>query len=1164
VGWFKLQHRSSRRSAGPIALGAAVVVLLFPGAAAGATTISATEGQSFTATVASGLVCPLLGATITWGDGSTSPGVDNGNHGIKGTHTYAEEGTSYPGSVSYTYTSNNPFSCPTGVQTATFQATASDASLSATGRSLSGSQGQSLSGVVAHFSDADAGGQASDYSAQIHWGDGSTTAGSVAAAPSAGFDVTGTHTYASAGSFAISVRIADVGSSTATASATTTITAATTTTTSSSSPPSQPSPPRVIRIDSLAPPSAGRQIVLSAVTDKPTGSIAWNLAGDSRPEITCPGAQTAVTFRAGTGTRSVTATATSGAGPGRALTTSFTVAPAAPLTAGQRATARKVNEALARHPPVYTCATPSDFAVKQVGTHPVVFDHTVKPGCPPSRTVVAGGLQFEGCLEHLTSEDQIPKAMQGMLPSFGSHLNLGGRFFTNSSAANADLTFGFVDAYIAYEPVKINGLTLIPATGAAIVVAPQLDEIVSSDAQMAVGNVDLQNKRSFIMNLAPHGNSIPLGSFARAGGGLADIAGFALGGDVTVALDDSGGTFGLTIHVHLALPSYLEVGGVSAQGNVTLRSTNADGLVIDNLSIGPIDADLGALSVQAVQLDYTRATDEWRGQGKACVIEDVCLDMIPPHGGVTIRRGSLVKLEASLDFPAPGLELFAGVALNRIGFGFGLDPTRLLANARITAETILQIDGTVVLAFPSAAAPYVLDRSEVSDFPDNFYGRTFARTTIAVGADASIVLPVLGSTALAQAYLLYEYPSYFALGGGIHANLFDVIDVSGRVDGEFNGDNGRFNLKGDIHGCVVDVVCAGVVAVISSRGVGGCLTIPFPTGDLNVGGGVQYSPFHLFLWPFDGCRWSPFVQDNVFSPHAARAAAAGSPITVRIKPGDRSRAIRLDGVNGAPSVRVRTPSGDVLESTPGSGLAHDPAIRILRGEKAKITVVGLVNPKPGVYTIEMLPGSPTLRQTSQASDQPKARLSVSVRGRGATRTLVYSIARRKAQRVTFVEKTRTGSRAIGTVNGGGRGKLHFSPAPGTDRRTIVAEFELARLPAEQLTVAQFLPPSPRLGRPAHLHVTRRGRIVQVSWRAVPGATRYELVERLGIGGEHLVRSRGHSVTLRHVARYDSGRISVRAMATLRQGKPALATLRAGVRTPTRLGPLPKPPRRHHR
>ena len=1149
-----MTHLGSRKR---ISILIAVVAALGVGGAVTAaadtgSNISAIEGQSFTGTVVSGLApgCPLGSASIDWGDGSPqSPGTDDGNHGIQGTHTYAEEG-SYTGSVTYTF-GPSVVSCPRITKTP-FHASVADAPLSASGQDRSGSQGQAASGVVAHFNDADPGGQASDFSAQIQWGDGSSSAGTVTGAPGGGFDVSGTHTYASAGGFTVSVSIADGGGSTTQASATATVTA---------SNPSPPPQPRVVRIDALAPPAAGAQIVLNAVTDGPAEKIAWNLAGDSRPEITCPGAQTAVTFRAPAGPTSVSATAIGPGGGGAATTTTLDVSPAGSLSAAQRRISARVSSVLARHPPVYSCGAPADFAVKQVRGRPIAVDLTVKQGCPPSRTVLAGGLQFEGCLEHLTSEGQIPKAMQGMLPSFGSHLKLGGRFFTNSSAANADLTFGFIDAYIAYDPVKVNGLTLTPAPGAAIVIAPQIDEVVSSDTRMAVGNVELQNSPSFIMNLAARGGSIPLGSFARAAGGLADIAGFALGGDITVTLDDSGATFGLKIHVHLSLPSFFQTAGVSAQGDVTLRANNDDGLVIDNLTIGPIDADLGALSVKAVQLSYTRATDEWDGQGKACVIGDVCLDMIPPNGEVVIRRGSLVKLGASFTPPPPGIELFAGVSLTRIGFGFGLDPTRLLANAQITAETILQIDGHVVLAFPSAATPFVLDPSEVPDFPGNFYGRSFPRTTIAVGADASIVLPVLGATPLAQAYLLYEYPSYFALGGGIQANLFDVIDISGRVDGEFNGANGRFQIKGDIHGCVVDVVCAGVVAVISSRGLGGCLTIPFPTGDLNVGGGIQYSPFHLFLWPFDGCRWSPFVQSDIFTAQDARAAAAGAPITVRIKRGDRSRAIRLDGTDGAPSVRVTTPSGDVLDSPPQSGLAHDATIRILRGEKAKITVVGLVNPKPGTYTIELLPGSPGIKMTSQASDQRRAQITASVRGRGAQRTLVYNVMRRTAQRVTFVEQTHTGARVIGTIVGGGRGRISFTPAPGFDHRTVVAEFELAGMPAENLTVAGFTPVSPILGRASRVKLSRHGRTLAISWRAVPGATRYEIVARLSVAGERVVRSGRATASLPGVAPYDSGLISVRAVAPLRQGPPVMATLRAAGRPPTRLGPLPRPPRR---
>ncbi|MGI8429567.1 MAG: hypothetical protein ACR2OB_09750, partial [Solirubrobacteraceae bacterium] len=202
-------------------------------AAAAGVNINAVEGQSFTGNVVNGLVCPLSRATISWGDGTTSAGTSDGSSGIQGTHTYAEEG-SYSGSVSYTYTLGGVRSCPSGAQTTSFQATVHDALLTWSGRNLTGTAGQSLSGVVAHFSDANPAAGAGDFSAQITWGDGTSSSGSVGASAGGGFDVSGTHTYNAAGSYMVSVAIADAGGSAATTSSTAQIAAA---------PPPPPPPP---------------------------------------------------------------------------------------------------------------------------------------------------------------------------------------------------------------------------------------------------------------------------------------------------------------------------------------------------------------------------------------------------------------------------------------------------------------------------------------------------------------------------------------------------------------------------------------------------------------------------------------------------------------------------------------------------------------------------------------------------------------------------------------------------------------------------------------------------------------------------------------------------------------------------------------------------------
>jgi hypothetical protein len=213
-------RRLSGTRIGPLALCAVMLGMLViaptAGAAAGVD-ITTVEGQSFTGKVVDIGSCSLASATISWGDGATSAGTSDGGTGIQGTHTYAEEGT-YSGSVSYTYTVTR--FCPAGTQTTSFQATVQDALLTGAGRNVAGTAGQSLSAVVAHIDDANPAAGAGEFSAQIAWGDGARTFGTVAAAPAGGFDVTGTHVYATPGSYPVSIQIADLGGSSATVTST--------------------------------------------------------------------------------------------------------------------------------------------------------------------------------------------------------------------------------------------------------------------------------------------------------------------------------------------------------------------------------------------------------------------------------------------------------------------------------------------------------------------------------------------------------------------------------------------------------------------------------------------------------------------------------------------------------------------------------------------------------------------------------------------------------------------------------------------------------------------------------------------------------------------------------------------------------------------------------
>lgn len=913
---------------------------------------------------------------------------------------------------------------------------------------------------------------------------------------------------------------------------------------------------RVMNISSNGPVKLGSPTVFTAQIAGQARSIQWNLDRDAQPELVSDGYQTSIRLRP-TGSQTIEVRAIGADGSSDVLSRPIEGAAPPPLSG----VAKKVDTKVDKAAPVYVAGSLEELA-----------DRT-RTCSDTGEEMRAGALHVKGCLIRAESWADIPAAEQGIAQRFvrvysipaavGRRIRIPGVL----DLVPQELVVDFSDVYVARGPVRVNGADVRPADGAAVIVATQAGAIASSNATLALGGLTLDNRRDFIIDTTLRNGTVPLGSFARLASGIKALGAFGLTGNVDVELvpgpdADSGGAL---VTVRLELPEWLQVGGVRGVAEARLRATTNEGLILDDMKIGPIQAGLGPLAIEDLQITYTRGPpEEWRGQAQACVAADVCLDMRPQFagagfpGGIVIRNGRLVTAGASIPFPGSGLPLFAGVNLKRIGFFVGLDPTRFGGAADLRIGELLRIDGRLVLAFPSARTPWIFDREEIgSAFPTHFYGRAHTGTTIAVGADAFLVVPIVGDTRLGGAYFMFEAPGYLAFGGGVDADFVGIVQLRGRIDGEINAANGRFNLVGQIRACIADVVCAGAIAAVSSGGAGGCVELP---PGVNIGGGVQWRRVtEPFIWPFDGCKWSRFAEPNVHGSGAV-TAQAGSPHTVEIERGDPSRAIELEGADGAPLVRVTTPAGKVLEGKPGPGITMEDGIRIVRSESLRMTVVGLVDPPPGRYRIEPVPGSPAASEITEAEDLPAAQVSARVRGSGSRRTLRYSIGERPGQRVIFFETSSGGSRQIGTVSGGGSGALRFSPAPGRGRRIIEAQFELAGLPAERRTVARFAPPSTRLARPARVRARRRGKTMVVSWTRVPGATRYQVVTDLRNGTQRLTTTRRRRTTLRRIARSDGGRVRVRAVANMREGKPRAARFRALVQAKTRLARLPDPPR----
>lgn len=906
-------------------------------------------------------------------------------------------------------------------------------------------------------------------------------------------------------------------------------------------PPQPDQPPVVTSVTPAVQPKMGGVGVLTAAVAGKADRLEWDLRGDSTPEVVSAEGQTSVRFRLLPGANRVTVRAVGPAGAGPAVTTTV----AGPAKPGGLL-GRMASELLKR-PPV-DAAGPIDGLVKLPG--PISLKRICFSG---PTTIRSANLDIVGsCLAPINSLDDIPAAERGVVERLGKALNI------PLEPETLDKALGLADAYIGFNHVSVNGVSLYPKDGAAIIIAPKLNAIASSNAMLRVGDLRLANKPDFLINTAARTwGAIPLGSFARLPSSpLKALGKLSFVGDVNVKLLPANGALpgAAQVTAKLRLPEAFKVGAFDAEAGVVLRATAAQGLILDQARIGPIKANVGALNIKDLQLTYTRhpsGSEVWEGYGGACIPIGYCLEMGPRNGGVKFVNGALNFAGANLTFKPPGIPVFPSVALEKINFGLGFDPTRFVGGGRLTVMQLLAVDGNLVMAFPTASQPFTLYRNEVGGgFPPHFYGTQYTRATFGVNAEAFLRVPVLGELKLANAYVLYEFPGYVAFGGGVGLDL-GPLWLGGGVDGEFNFTNGLFNLGGRVNICLdvgIDDICGGASAIISSRGIGACIE-----AGVHIGAGVRYRPYKFFIWPFDGCRWSIFKEPNV---RGARVSAATREI--RIERGDPSRAIELSGVDGAPRVRVTGPDGQSLDGSAEGGLVERGSLRIIRSEPYKLTVIGLQDPEPGVYRIEPLAGSAAVTSVREASDQPRAKATVRVLGTQTNRILAYDVRRRAAQRVTFTEVMPSGlTRTIGTVTGGGRGRLRFSPAPGPGMRRIEAQFELAGLPAEELTVAHFRPPSPNLARPARLRVRRAGTSLRVTWAPVPGAARYEVVITGSSGLQRIVRTRGQATTVKGVAQSTAGAVSVRAVASLRVGQPVSARFHATAPRKTRFGPLPR-------
>ncbi|HEU4975002.1 MAG TPA: PKD domain-containing protein [Baekduia sp.] len=598
---------------------------------------------------------------------------------------------------------------------------------------------------------------------------------------------------------------------------------------------------------------------------------------------------------------------------------------------------------------------------------------------------------------------------------------------------------------------------------------------------------------------------------------------------------------GVTVHLPPQLPG--------AGGDLTLRSTETQGLILDHLRI---EVQTGVLSdylkLGSLALEYDRPDDQWTGSAELGLpgIKGKEFDI---EVEVVIKGGKFHSIYGAVD----GLEvsLGEGVFLQRIRAGVGVDPLDIQgglgisAGPKIFGTQLLSADGDMRVTFPSAAAPYTL-------------------------------FQISGGTKLLDTVDLSRGVLRFATNGFFEARYGYTRDVGiayfdADLGGWFTFSKANFtgNAEAGIKFLGDRVKLVGAHAVLSTKGIAACGEIPV----IEVGGGVGYrwgDDFDVFK----GCDLGPYSEARpagIPDGFSVRTAAVRAP-AVDLPANLRSAGITVHGRGGVPKVKVVDLHGTTMIDATKESLTKTQMV--VFDPNANTTTILWKAPPKGRYLVLAAPGSPGLGKVERGLDTGPQLVRASVRGHGAKRRVHWRVTPKlqKGQQVTLGEATAldgAGSEILTTAKSSGTAR--FVPEDGHgEQRVITATIITDGLGRPSTVAGRFAAPRlVRPARPAGVTLSRSGRTVHLRWTparhaaAPAGGWRIGLRAGTLVARSAVVSAKHRSATFKHVPVGLSVSASVAGLTASRMaGMAGRATLAPGVsRSGGASGPRAAKPRR---
>ena len=567
---------------------------------------------------------------------------------------------------------------------------------------------------------------------------------------------------------------------------------------------------------------------------------------------------------------------------------------------------------------------------------------------------------------------------------------------------------------------------------------------------------------------------------------------------------------------------------------------------------------LGGLPLQNVQLAHN-ADGSWSGTA------DVVLPSGLTLGSAQLSLnpdGSFAGLAGDYSGPPLPVPLGSVFLLTHVKFSAGLHPTTLSGGVGIDSTfqlpgvgSLVSIDGCLTLVFSAAS-----DSGKSVPLCDNPGFDYVVPSGGEVLLRAAGSLNVLGFPFAGGAFDYHSAGPWADFAGSFNYDVADIhiLTVSGSIAGQIYRAS-QWLAEAGANVCVsaggtFDIGCAGGKIAVSSVGISGCASPPWPAPDAggyyDWGGGFGLDNLFLYDCSFGHLEKYVGISRVAFGGLAEAGtalahASAATNFPVGVPAGQERVVIGAQGEGGSPQQIVTGPhgvrvadNGQPAQLTATYQVFHEPAINA--------TYVILHRPAAGRWQVAAAPGSPALTTVHRSLPLAKPKIVARVTGHGHARLLRYTVSQSKGQVVTFEEVGKHAGRVIGVAHGAS-GTIAFAPADGpAGQRAVVADVVQDGVPEESVTVGRYSAPGPLLLPKPVLKLRATRGTLTVAWTAVGHAARYQV--RVAVGdGRGLVYAPGAKARSVTVSGYDTSagaRVTVAAVSTDgRAGRPASAALK---------------------